>query len=224
MHGPIKKGSWNTIEDQRLENRVALFGHRWTRVAQSVGARNADQSAKRWHHSLDPGLDRSEWMPADDARLMAAVAQYGRVWKAIGTREFPGRSPTELKNRYIIVNRRRKQHGQPLATSTTSSGKGPLTPATPDDVGEDSESMEDLSDDDGPDQHGTAPMAVPANIPATCLGPLEDFDIPLQDDFDPIGIVSAGVTPLSFPFQDLDLSTTPLSQQDDNDHARDVYF
>lgn len=100
-----------------LESAVKTFGHRWTHVAQSVGTRNADREyfparegqeiiltvviecAKRWHHSLDPTLDHSEWVPADDARLLAAVTSYGRVWKTIGGREFPGRSATALKNR-----------------------------------------------------------------------------------------------------------------------------
>jgi len=59
------------------------------------------ECAKRWHHSLDPTLDHSEWVPCDDARLFAAVASYGRVWKSIGEKEFPGRSATELKNRQV---------------------------------------------------------------------------------------------------------------------------
>lgn len=57
------------------------------------------ECAKRWQHSLDPSLDHSEWVPEDDARLLAAVDSYGRVWKTIGDKEFPGRSTTELKNR-----------------------------------------------------------------------------------------------------------------------------
>ena len=92
---------------------------RWTIVAQAVGTRHADrmyrclgvmqdetdgfmiECAKRWHHSLDPNLDHSEWIPKDDARLLTAVEIYGRNWKIIGTKEFPGRSATDLKNRSV---------------------------------------------------------------------------------------------------------------------------
>ena len=57
------------------------------------------ECVKQWPHSLDPVLDRSEWLPEDDAGLLAAVASYGRVWKTIGEKEFPARSSTEIKNR-----------------------------------------------------------------------------------------------------------------------------
>lgn len=59
----------------------------------------AVECAKRWHHSVDPSLDHSEWTPEDDSRLVRAVASHGRVWTTIGEIEFPRRSATELKNR-----------------------------------------------------------------------------------------------------------------------------
>ena len=59
----------------------------------------AQECAKRWQHSLDPSLDHSEWKNHDDDRLLAAVTMYGRNWKTIKDREFPGRSTTDIKNR-----------------------------------------------------------------------------------------------------------------------------
>ena len=91
--------------------------HRWTQVAQAVGSRHADRKdslshrlyriitnivtecAKRWQHSLDPALDHSMWIPEDDERLIEAVSMYGRNWRTISEKEFPLRSPTDLKNR-----------------------------------------------------------------------------------------------------------------------------
>jgi hypothetical protein len=64
-----------------------------------VGTRHADQCAKRWHHSLDPNVDHSEWKQEEDDRLLNAVNIYGRNWKIIGEKEFPGRSTTDIKNR-----------------------------------------------------------------------------------------------------------------------------
>jgi len=42
-------------------------------------------------------------LPEDDDRLLEAVGVYGRVWKSIGEKEFPGRSATDIKNRLVEV-------------------------------------------------------------------------------------------------------------------------
>lgn len=108
-----------------------LHSIRWTQVAMVMGTRHADREfkpsrklrtiefapwchvlisliecAKRWQHSLDPSLDRSEWKPDEYARLQQAVAKYGRSWKVIAEKEFPGRSNTDLKNRLALSEER----------------------------------------------------------------------------------------------------------------------
>lgn len=70
-----------------------------TRVVHDWIGLIAQECAKRWQHSLDPSLDHSEWKTQDDDRLLAAVTIYGRNWKTIKDREFPGRSTTDIKNR-----------------------------------------------------------------------------------------------------------------------------
>ena len=91
----------------------------WIQVAQSVESRHADRKlssrssrgaakmtkldlecAKRWRHCLDPSIDHSRWTPSDDMRLLKAVEDYGHNWRAIENKEFQGRSPTNIKNRY----------------------------------------------------------------------------------------------------------------------------
>ncbi|ERF74165.1 hypothetical protein EPUS_09249 [Endocarpon pusillum Z07020] len=106
------------------------------------------ECAKRWHHSLDPSLDHSEWVPEDDARLLAAVASCGRVWKTIGKKEFPGRSATELKNRYVIIDRKRQQSDDPSAPRTASKDSTGSATAHAEVDMEDSESKNSLSEDD----------------------------------------------------------------------------
>lgn len=88
----VKKGAWSSAEDERLQSAVERFGYRWTIVAESVGTRHADQCAKRWHHSLNPTLDHSEWSPEDDERLLAVVDVYGRNWTTVRETTFPFRS------------------------------------------------------------------------------------------------------------------------------------
>lgn len=98
----------------------------WTLVSQTVETRHADQCAKRWCHFLDPSLTHEQWDKDEDERLLAAVATQGRCWKVISETEFPQRSPTDIKNRYIIIQRKlkqeeNKQSKRPAPTSHPSS-------------------------------------------------------------------------------------------------------
>lgn len=100
----LKKGPWSSDEDSRLQRGVNQHGCKWTLVAQVVESRSADRTctssrwvlgdgaqqadlcfvecAKRWQHSLDPHLDRSEWKPEEDRLLLEAVRQYGMDFQA----------------------------------------------------------------------------------------------------------------------------------------------
>ncbi|CEL05017.1 hypothetical protein ASPCAL06139 [Aspergillus calidoustus] len=102
-----RKGTWSGAEDHLLRKAVAKVGFQWTKVAEMVGSRHPDQCAKRWHHSLDPNVKRGPWAPDEDAALLDAVQRVGRDWKEIGRELFPSRSTTDIKNRYVILSRRR---------------------------------------------------------------------------------------------------------------------
>lgn len=39
----VKKGPWDALEDQRLQQAVLTLGPRWTNVAELVGTRHADR-------------------------------------------------------------------------------------------------------------------------------------------------------------------------------------
>ena len=60
------------------------------------------ECAKRWRHFLDPDLDHSQWEPEDDARLWVAVSKYGSNWRRVVEEEFSERSPTNVKNRWVL--------------------------------------------------------------------------------------------------------------------------
>ncbi|KAL4814502.1 hypothetical protein BDW67DRAFT_165874 [Aspergillus spinulosporus] len=102
-----RKGTWTGAEDHLLRKAVAKFGFQWTKVAEMVGSRHPDQCAKRWHHSLDPNVKRGPWTAEEDRSLLEAVQKTGRDWKEIGRELFPSRSTTDIKNRYVILSRRR---------------------------------------------------------------------------------------------------------------------
>ncbi|ATZ57689.1 Bcbas1 [Botrytis cinerea B05.10] len=102
----VNKGLWDHEEDDRLRRGVDQHGTYWTMVAEIVQTRHADQCAKRWYHFLDPNISHEDWDSDEEARLLEAVHVHGRSWKSISEKEFPNRSPTDIKNRYVIMERK----------------------------------------------------------------------------------------------------------------------
>ncbi|ESZ92050.1 hypothetical protein SBOR_7550 [Sclerotinia borealis F-4128] len=102
----VNKGLWDHEEDDRLRRGVEQHGTYWTMVADIVQTRHADQCAKRWYHFLDPNISHEDWDSDEEARLLEAVLVHGRSWKSISEKEFPNRSPTDIKNRYVIMERK----------------------------------------------------------------------------------------------------------------------
>lgn len=102
----VNKGLWDHEEDDRLRRGVEQHGTYWTMVAEIVQTRHADQCAKRWYHFLDPNISHEDWDSDEEARLLEAVSVHGRSWKSISEKEFPNRSPTDIKNRYVIMERK----------------------------------------------------------------------------------------------------------------------
>lgn len=88
---------------------------------------------------MDPELDQSTWKPREDDILALAVERRGHDWKNIAKTDLPGRSKAAIKNRYAILqNRRRRQ--QDLERSSISGTSRPVSPTMSDD--------EDDSDDE----------------------------------------------------------------------------
>ncbi|KAK5074976.1 hypothetical protein LTS08_005446 [Lithohypha guttulata] len=48
----VNRGAWSAEENSRLLQATKLFGLRWTKIAEYVATRHADQCAKRWVHGL----------------------------------------------------------------------------------------------------------------------------------------------------------------------------
>ncbi|KAK7702767.1 hypothetical protein SLS57_011205 [Botryosphaeria dothidea] len=123
--GGLRKGPWDPSEDRRLAIGVKEYGVQWPLVAEEVGTRSADQCAKRWQHSLDPSLDRSKWTEEEEEKLLKAVEKHGRAWKLIQTEYFPGRATNNVKNKYVVLTRKRESpHSENEAQDgTISSGE-----------------------------------------------------------------------------------------------------
>jgi hypothetical protein len=44
----------------------------------------------------------TKWEAEDDQKLLRAVEEFGRSWTRISEKRFPTRSPTDIKNRFVI--------------------------------------------------------------------------------------------------------------------------
>lgn len=78
-------------------------------MAKEVVSRSGDQCWKRWNDSLDPHLNHSQWTPAEDAILEAAVLRSGRLWSKIANDNLSGRSGLSCKNRWDHIQRKQRR-------------------------------------------------------------------------------------------------------------------
>ncbi|KAL2832540.1 Homeodomain-like protein [Aspergillus cavernicola] len=104
--GGVRKGSWTQEEDERLLQLVEQYQYRWATIAQMMETRNADQCSKRWHHCLNPELERSPWTDDENTLLLSAVGTHGSSWKDIQRCHFPTRSANNIKNQFTILSRK----------------------------------------------------------------------------------------------------------------------
>ncbi|PWY72992.1 hypothetical protein BO70DRAFT_297415 [Aspergillus heteromorphus CBS 117.55] len=95
------KGPWFEEEDRLLFEAVQMHGMKWTRVAEVVGTRSADQCSSHWRQVLDPSINACDWTSEEDTHLVEAVATCGTKWSMISAYHIPRRTTLALKNRYI---------------------------------------------------------------------------------------------------------------------------
>ncbi|KAI9249196.1 Homeodomain-like protein, partial [Phascolomyces articulosus] len=100
----LRKGAWTDEEDQLLREGVMRFPNQWSKIADMLEGRTDDQCAKRWRESLDPSIDRSDWTPAEDQRLMEKYEEYSSQWQKIA-QFFDGRPGLHCRNRWRKLQR-----------------------------------------------------------------------------------------------------------------------
>ncbi|KAJ1975320.1 hypothetical protein H4R35_003193 [Dimargaris xerosporica] len=103
----LRHGVWSKAEDNALRSAVQKHGHKWSLVAREIQGRTDDQCAKRWREFLDPRIDRTNWTPEDDARLLKSVRDLGSQWQKIAQAYFPGRPGTHCRNRWRRLMRQK---------------------------------------------------------------------------------------------------------------------
>jgi hypothetical protein len=96
-------------EDRHLLDLVQKFGeHSWQTIALHMSGRTLRQCKERWTHYLSPHIKVTSWTQAEDQLLERQVCRHGNKWKQLET-FFPGRTDTQLKNRFNLLQRRRER-------------------------------------------------------------------------------------------------------------------
>jgi hypothetical protein len=96
------------VEDARLRELAPLHKEQWDLIAPKMAGRNARQCRERWLHYLSPSVSMLPWMADEDKMIEEKVERYGKRWKGMET-YFPGRTDTQIKNRYKVLCRRRQK-------------------------------------------------------------------------------------------------------------------
>jgi hypothetical protein len=86
----------------------------WLNISRHFPNRSNRQLRERYINNLDPNIDRSEFSQEDFDHLLREVAKYRELrtnhiaWCKI-SQEFPGRTDVFLKNKYVLIRKRKKK-------------------------------------------------------------------------------------------------------------------
>lgn len=95
----VKGGAWTNVEDQILRAAVSKYGlTQWARVASLLPKKTAKQAKARWNEYLNPTINRTEWSPQDDEKLLNLAKLLPNQWRSIAS--VMGRTSTHCLERY----------------------------------------------------------------------------------------------------------------------------
>ena len=91
------KGTWTAEEDAILRAKRALYGRKWTKIAEFLPGRAGKQCRERYVNHLDPKLKKGELTDDEEAILIGMHEHHGNKWTVI-SKQLPGRSDNDVKN------------------------------------------------------------------------------------------------------------------------------
>ena len=100
------KARFSPADDELLRQTVAALGtSNWDAVAAQMPGRTPRMCHDRWTNYLDPSISHKSWTPEEDSLLLSKHSELGSRWVVI-SRFFPGRTDTQIKNRFLLLQRR----------------------------------------------------------------------------------------------------------------------
>lgn len=105
----FKHNKWTKSEDQLLIKLVNnSYPIVWTYIAEQFPNRNKRQCFERWNYYLSPNVNNSDWTKEEDQILLEKYKLYGSKWTKIA-KYFKGRTNTNIKNRFLALQRQGKK-------------------------------------------------------------------------------------------------------------------
>ncbi|OHT14303.1 Myb-like DNA-binding domain containing protein [Tritrichomonas foetus] len=104
----LPKKKFTLEEDKRLIKIVKRYGeYDWELICENMPGRNPRQCKERYLNYLSPKVNNNPWTEEEDKLLLKKRNDIGPKWVRI-SKFFKGRSDTQIKNRYMILQRRIK--------------------------------------------------------------------------------------------------------------------
>jgi hypothetical protein len=96
-------------EDRLIQDEVSRFGPRcWTSIAAKIPNRTSRQVRERWKNYLCPAVNNGPWTAEEDQLLATLTTQIGPKWSQL-VPYFTDRTDVHLKNRFILLERRKRR-------------------------------------------------------------------------------------------------------------------
>jgi hypothetical protein len=122
MSGKYIKLKFTPDEDARLLELVQEYGPKeWITVASLMQTRNPRQCRERYSNYLNPNLRHDGWTAEEDVLLEQKYQEIGPKWNSIG-KAFTNRSDNALRNRWMMMNRRRAGADSHISDAPRDSG------------------------------------------------------------------------------------------------------
>jgi hypothetical protein len=101
-----QRSTFSQIEDDELTRLVGELGEsKWKEIEQRMPGRTARQCRERWNLYLALSASNAPWSLEDDLRLIQLYQSLGPKWVSLA-KEFPARTPNNLKNRHRQLQRK----------------------------------------------------------------------------------------------------------------------
>lgn len=118
-------------EDQILLEVVTKIGTGdWHAVAEHLPSRNPRQCRERWNNYVNPQISQAgAWTEEEDRLLESKYEEIGARWRTLAS-FFPTRSTNNVKNRFVVLQRRKKRKSGRRNAKRTEESSDSSTPTS----------------------------------------------------------------------------------------------